>query len=294
MNAKKRALGKGLSALLHDGNGDISSRDASSQFVVGNVADIRLSLIESNPFQPRDRFEEEALKELAESIKQQGIIQPVTVRKISHDRFQLISGERRLKAARIAGLEVIPAYIRHADDEQMLEMALVENIQRENLNAMEIAISYQRLMDECTLTQDVLSTRVGKSRATVANYIRLLKLPPEVQIAIRDEQISMGHARALISIEDSSIQLEILHSILQKDLSVREVEAMVRNIAAGNKAKPKGTQAVPREYKEAATTMSKSLGMKVMLKRDASGKGSLTIRFISDEQFRELRSMLKG
>ncbi|MBE0640589.1 MAG: ParB/RepB/Spo0J family partition protein, partial [Bacteroidales bacterium] len=281
------------SALLQDGNGDLGNRNSGSGFVAGSIADIRLSLIESNPFQPRDRFEQEALEELAESIRQQGIIQPVTVRKTSHDHFQLISGERRLKAAKMAGLEVIPAFIREANDDQMLELALVENIQRENLNAMEIAISYQRLMEECTLTQDVLSVRVGKSRATVANYVRLLKLPPEVQIAIRDEKIGMGHARALISLGSVSSQLDILGEILDKELSVREVEDLVRKRNAQGKPAPKSKLAMPKEYKEAASAISRKLGLKVMLKRNASGKGSLTIRFSSDDELRALQSQLK-
>jgi ParB family chromosome partitioning protein len=293
MNAKKRALGKGLSALLQDGNGELGNRTSGSGFVAGSIADIRLSLIESNPFQPRDRFEQEALEELAESIRQQGIIQPVTVRRTSHDHYQLISGERRLKAAKMAGLEVIPAFIREANDDQMLELALVENIQRENLNAMEIAISYQRLMEECALTQENLSARVGKSRATVANYVRLLKLPPEVQIALRDDRIAMGHARALLSLESTEAQLEILLQTLSKELSVREVEHLVRKWNATGSKAPKSKLALPKEYKEAVSSISRNLGLKVMLKRSASGKGSLTIRFSSDEEFRTLRSRLK-
>ncbi len=292
MNAKKRALGKGLSALLQDGNGDLTERTPGSSFVAGSIADIRLSLIESNPFQPRDHFEVESLTELAASIRQQGIIQPVTVRRTGHDSYQLISGERRLKAARMAGLEVIPAFIREAEDEQMLELALVENIQRENLNAIEIAISYQRLMEECSLTQDNLSARVGKSRATVANYVRLLRLPPEVQIAIRDEQISMGHARALIGLETTEAQLKTLALILEKGLSVREVEALVRR--QGTPPPRHAVAAIPGEFRDAARSMSQSLGLKVSVKRNAGGKGSLTIRFSSDEEFRELRSRLKG
>ncbi|HRY98584.1 MAG TPA: ParB/RepB/Spo0J family partition protein [Bacteroidales bacterium] len=292
MNAKKRALGKGLSALLQDGNGDLTERTPGSSFVAGSIADIRLSLIESNPFQPRDHFEVESLTELAASIRQQGIIQPVTVRRTGHDSYQLISGERRLKAARMAGLEVIPAFIREAEDEQMLELALVENIQRENLNATEIAISYQRLMEECSLTQDNLSARVGKSRATVANYVRLLRLPPEVQIAIRDEQISMGHARALIGLETTEAQLKTLALILEKGLSVREVEALVRR--QGTPPPRHAVAAIPGEFRDAARSMSQSLGLKVSVKRNAGGKGSLTIRFSSDEEFRELRSRLKG
>lgn len=292
MNAKKRALGKGLSALLQDPENDGKSRDNTGQYALGNIADIHISQIEANPFQPRDRFEEESLKELAASILKQGIIQPVTVRKLAYDKYQLISGERRLKAAKIAGLDSIPAFIRVADDQQMLELALVENIQRENLNAIEVAISYQRLMEECQLTQDELSKLVGKSRASVANYVRLLKLPPELQIAIRDEQITMGHARALINIEDEATQIAILKNILQKELSVREVEAIVRNLNRENETKPKQLKAVPQHFREAIQQISKNLGLKMQINRTVNGKGSLTINFNSDEDFEILKSKL--
>src|ERR1035437_5953510 len=203
MNAnKKRALGRGLSAILESPETDITSKDISGEFVAGAIANIQINLIETNPFQPRDQFEEDRLKELSASIKEQGIIQPITVRKLGYDRYQLISGERRLRASKLAGLHEIPAYIRIANDQQMLELALVENIQREQLNSIEVAISFQRLLDECNLTQEQLSDKLGKNRTTISNFIRLLKLAPEVQVIIRDGQISMGHARALISIED--------------------------------------------------------------------------------------------
>lgn len=294
MNAKKKALGKGLSALLQDSDNADGRGSGASHFSIGNIADISLDQIEANPFQPRDRFEEESLTELAESIRQQGIIQPVTVRKISHDHYQLISGERRLKAARMAGLETLPAFIRGADDAQMLELALVENIQRENLNAIEIAISYQKLMEECKLSQDELSSRVGKSRATVANYMRLLKLPPELQVAIRDEKISMGHARALVNIEDEETQLAILKNILIKELSVREVEAIVRNLNKEDESKPKALQAVPGGLRETVRKLSKNLGMKMRISRTAGGKGSLTISFSSDKEFETLKKKLES
>ncbi|PKP01587.1 MAG: chromosome partitioning protein ParB, partial [Bacteroidetes bacterium HGW-Bacteroidetes-9] len=201
MNPKKKALGRGLSAILESPETDITSTDISGSFVAGAIASLPVAQIEPNPFQPREDFDPEALNDLASSIKEQGIIQPITVRKMGYDKYQLISGERRLKASKLAGIEEIPCYIRIANDQQMLEMALVENIQRESLNALEIAISYQRLIDECELTQDELSQRVGKNRTTISNYIRLLKLPAELQVSIRDGKITMGHARALINID---------------------------------------------------------------------------------------------
>ncbi|HZX62867.1 MAG TPA: ParB/RepB/Spo0J family partition protein, partial [Bacteroidales bacterium] len=211
MQGKKKALGRGLSAILESPETDITSRDISGEYVVGAIAHIAVEKIEPNPFQPRMQFNEEELAELTLSIQAQGIIQPITVRKLGYDKYQLISGDRRLKAARLAGLTEIPAYIRVANDEQMLELALVENIQREELNPLEIAISFQRLLDECKLKQEELSQKIGKDRSTIANYIRLLKLPTEIQIAIRDKKISMGHARALITIDDVKTQLVILH-----------------------------------------------------------------------------------
>ena len=221
MQGKKKALGRGLSALLENPETDITSRELSSDHVIGAIAQIEIALIEPNPFQPRVHFDKEELADLALSIQQQGIIQPVTVRKIGIDRYQLISGERRLKAARVAGLTEVPAYIRVANDEQMLEMALVENIQREDLNPLEVAISFQRLLDECQIRQEDLSVKVGKDRSTISNYIRLLRLPAEIQGAIRDNRITMGHARALITIDDPEKQVILLGKILDRKLSVR-------------------------------------------------------------------------
>ena len=228
MQQKKKALGRGLSALLESPETDITTRDVTGDFVTGAVAQVLIEHIESNPFQPRTVFNEEELAELAMSIQQQGIIQPVTVRKMGHDRYQLISGERRLKAARVAGLTRVPAYIRIANDEQMLEMALVENIQREDLNPIEIAVSYQRLLEECHISQEELSQKVGKDRSTISNYIRLLKLPAEIQDAIGSAAITMGHARALITLDDPARQLSVLQSIVKNQLSVRQVEELVR------------------------------------------------------------------
>ena len=235
MKSKKRALGRGLDAILESPDTDITSRDISGNYVAGAIADIPIDQIEANPFQPRTEFDEESLIELAESIRKQGIIQPITLRKMGYDQYQLISGERRLRAAKMAGLEEIPCYIRIANDEQMVEMALIENIHRKDLNALDIAISYQRLIEECALTQDMLSDRVGKNRATISNYIRLLKLPAEIQLALRREQISMGHARAIINIEDPEAQLAILNKIIEKDISVRETELLARKQADQSK-----------------------------------------------------------
>src|SRR5687767_13832493 len=241
--SKKKALGRGLSALLSDSSTDDrlevdslptggSSMPASHTSVSG-MTEIPLEEIEVNPFQPRSHFDQASLQELAESIHVHGIIQPITVRKLSQHQYQLISGERRFQASKLADLKTIPAYIRAANDQQMLEMALIENIQRENLNAIEIALSYQRLMSECNLKQDELGERVGKNRTTVTNYLRLLKLPPDIQIAVRDNLLSMGHARAIINVENFDQQLYIFKKTLQEDLSVRKVEELVREV--GNK-----------------------------------------------------------
>ena len=281
---KKRGLGRGLDAILQSPETDITSADISGNYVAGAIAQIDIDKIETNPFQPRTDFDETALNELSESIKNQGVIQPVTVRKMGYDKYQLISGERRLRASKMAGLKKIPVFIRVANDEQMLEMALIENIHRENLNAIEVAISYQRLIEECELTQDKLSEKVGKDRSTVANFLRLLKLPAEVQIAIRDGYITMGHARALINISDKAKQLIILKRIIDEDLSVRQVEMMAREKASTKKPK----NVIPESYKVQAETLSKALKMNVKVNRDSKGKGSLTINFKNDEEFERL------
>ena len=280
---KKRGLGRGLDAILQSPETDITSADISGNYVAGAIAQIEIDKIETNPFQPRTDFDESALNELAESIKKQGVIQPVTVRKMGYDKYQLISGERRLRASKLAGLKNIPVFIRVANDEQMLEMALIENIHRENLNAIEVAISYQRLLEECELTQDQLSEKVGKDRSTVANFLRLLKLPAEIQIAIRDGFISMGHAKALISISDKKKQLVILKRIIDEDLSVRQVEMLARE-----KTVKKQKNVLPESYKIQADALSKALQMGVKVSRDNKGKGSLTINFKNDEEFERL------
>ena len=280
---KKKGLGRGLDAILQSPETDITSIDISGNYVAGAIAQIEIDKIETNPFQPRTDFDENALNELAESIKNQGVIQPVTVRKMGYDKYQLISGERRLRASKMAGLKTIPVFIRVANDEQMLEMALIENIHRENLNAIEVAISYQRLLEECQLTQDQLSEKVGKDRSTVSNFLRLLKLPAEIQIAIRDGYITMGHARTLVNISDKTQQLVILKRIIDEDLSVRQVETLTRE-----KQPKKQANVVPETYKVQANALSKALKMNVKVSRDSKGKGSLTIKFKNDEEFERL------
>jgi ParB family chromosome partitioning protein len=286
MQGKKKALGRGLSAILESPETDITSRDISGEYVVGAIAHLPLDKIEPNPFQPRTRFDEEELAELTLSIQAQGIIQPITVRKMGYDKYQLISGERRLKATRLAGLTEIPAFIRVANDEQMLELSLVENIQREELNPLEIAISFQRLLDECQLKQEELSQKVGKDRSTVANYIRLLKLPTEIQIAIRDEKITMGHARALISIEDVRTQIVILHRIMEKKLSVRQVEEIVRNLTPGKAITTSKEPAVlPGKFEKVRDSLKKKLSSNVEVKVYTKGDGTIIIPFRSDDDF---------
>ena len=295
MKTKKKALGKGLDAILSSPETDITSKDISGNYVVGAVADISINKIEVNPFQPRDKFDEESLNELADSIKEQGIIQPITVRKLGFDRYQLISGERRYKASKIVGLKEIPSYIRVANDEQMLEMALVENIHREDLNSIEIAISYQRLMEECSLTQQKLSEKIGKNRTTISNYIRLLKLPAEIQIAIRDGELSMGHARAIINIEDEKTQLLLLKKILDKDLSVRKVEDIVRKIDnnASDK-KPLTPPSLPEKYENSKEFINTKFNTKIELVRSNKGPGKIVIRFKSDEELDKIISVLES
>jgi ParB family chromosome partitioning protein len=286
MQGKKKALGRGLSAILESPETDITSRDISGEYVVGAIAHLAVEKIEPNPFQPRMQFSEEELAELTLSIQAQGIIQPITVRKLGYDKFQLISGERRLKASILAGLTEIPAFIRVANDEQMLELALVENIQREELNPLEIAISFQRLLEECNLKQEELSQKVGKDRSTVANYIRLLKLPTEVQIAIRDKKITMGHARALITIDDIKTQLILLHRIFEKKLSVRQVEDIVRNLGPGAHITTRQEPAVlPLKFEMIRESLTKKLNAKVDVKVHAKGNGTIVIPFRSDEEF---------
>jgi ParB family chromosome partitioning protein len=291
MTSKKKALGRGLDAILQSPETDITSKDISGNYVAGAIANIAIAKIEANPFQPRTDFEEESLQELSRSIREQGIIQPLTVRKLGYDHYQLISGERRMKAAGMAGLKEVPCYIRVANDEQMLEMALIENIHRKDLNALEIAISYQRLIDELNLKQEEVSQKVGKDRATVANYIRLLKLPPEVQYALRFDQISMGHARALISIADTEKQLKALLRIVEKGLSVREAEKLARDIQAPPEHR-KSPAELPGGHQETVSHLQKRLGTHISLKRNTIGKGSIVINFASDSDLERILNIL--
>lgn len=289
---KKRGLGRGLDAILQSPETDITSTDISGNYVAGAVAELNIDFIEANPFQPRTDFDDNALKELADSIKTQGVIQPVTVRKMGRDKYQLISGERRLRASKLAGLKTIPVYIRVANDEQMLEMALIENTHREGLNAIEVALSYQRLIEECNITQEELSEKVGKDRSTVTNFLRLLKLPPEVQVALRDGYISMSQARAIINIEDKTKQLIILKEIIDKDLSVRQVEELVRSLNSKNNKVKKQKNVLPEAIILKTEALAKSLNTKVKVDRNSKGKGSLTISFKNDEEFERLISLI--
>ena len=292
MKTKKSALGRGLSAILESPDTDITSRDISGNYVAGAIATISLDKIEANPFQPRNNFEQEALEELAASIKTQGIIQPVTVRKLGYDKYQLISGERRFRASKLAGLETIPTFIRVANDQQMLEMALIENIHRENLNSLDVGISYQRLIDECKITIEELSERVGKNRTTVSNYIRLLKLPPAVQIALRDNRISMGHARAIINIDNESIQLQILKEIFDKQLSVRQVEKRAKEINGTGKTPPISKIELPEKYNRLKGELSLQFNTQVEIRRNNKGKGSIVIPFKSENDFEKIITIL--
>jgi ParB family chromosome partitioning protein len=301
--SKKKALGRGLSALLSDSPtderlevDDIPVSPAPPKPAAG-IAEIPIEEIEVNPFQPRTHFDQEALQELAESIKVHGIIQPITVRKLTTNQYQLISGERRFQASKLAGLKAIPAYIRSADDQQMLEMALIENIQRENLNAIEIALSYQRLISECHLKQDELGERVGKNRATVTNYLRLLKLPPDIQIAVRDAQLSMGHARAIINVENPEQQLYIFKKTLTDDLSVRKVEELVREVSGkksdpANTAPASSTSSPSREINQLQAKLSSHFGTRVAVKSDGK-KGEIKIPFLSVEDLNRILDILK-
>ncbi|KAB1067704.1 ParB/RepB/Spo0J family partition protein [Tamlana haliotis] len=296
---KKQALGRGLSALLKDPSNDIQSvQDANADKVIGNIVELDIDFIEVNPFQPRTNFSEESLRELATSIKELGIIQPITVRKLGLNQYQLVSGERRYRASKLLGLETIPAYVRIANDQESLEMALVENIQRQDLDPIEIALSYQRLIDEINLTQEQMSERVGKKRSTIANYLRLLKLDPIIQTGMRDGFLSMGHGRALITIEDQNIQLDIYEKILANKLSVRETEQLVRNYNDSNQTEAPSAKAkdsgVPDFVKTGVTAFSEYFGHKIDVKVSKNGKGKITIPFHSEEDFNRIKKLVQG
>jgi ParB family chromosome partitioning protein len=294
---KKQALGRGLSALLKDPSNDIkSAEDKGADKVVGSIIELELDSIELNPFQPRSNFNEEALQELAASIKELGVIQPITVRKLDFNKYQLISGERRLRASKLLGLETVPAYIRLANDNESLVMALVENIQRHDLDPIEVAISYQRLIEEINLTQEELSERVGKKRSTITNYLRLLKLDPIIQTGMRDGFISMGHGRALINIDDQDAQSDIYHKVVTENLSVRDTEALVKKYQESLKPKSaKSTSKLSFELKdEDKKAFANYFGTKVDVNVANNGKGKITIPFHSEEDFNRILKLINS
>jgi len=293
---KKQALGRGLSALLKDPDNDIKSvEDKNADKVVGNIIELDIESIDFNPFQPRTNFNEEALQELATSIKELGVIQPITVRKLDFNKYQLISGERRLRASKLIGLQTIPSYIRIANDNESLVMALVENIQRHDLDPIEIALSYQRLIEEIQLTQEQMSERVGKKRSTITNYLRLLKLDPIIQTGIRDGFISMGHGRAIINIENHDVQSDIYQKIVSQNLSVRETEVLVKNYQTSLKPATKTTKSSSFAVE---TTQKKAIadffGAKVEVKLSGNGKGKITIPFHSEEDFNRIVKLINN
>jgi ParB family chromosome partitioning protein len=289
--ATKNVLGRGLGALIDPG--DIDSVKAH----VDAISEVAIKDIEANPWQPRSKFDEEALAELAESIKEIGIIQPITIRVMENGKYQLITGERRFRAAKIIGLRKIPAYVRVANDQNMLEMALIENIQREDLNSIEVAIGYQRLIEECNFTQENLSERVGKKRSTITNYLRLLKLPAEIQIGLRNGKISMGHARALINLEDAEDQQYVYEETIKNDLSVRKVEELVRKLQVGEKSgthpsEKSNKEPLAKEYDDLTTHLSRHFGTKVDFKRNTKGSGKIVIPFATDEELERIVAIL--
>ena len=291
MNNKKSVLGRGLGAILRNPETDITASSDNKESIVGNINTIKIDAISTNPFQPRSKFDQEKLEELSHSIETLGIIQPITVRKLGNDKYQLISGERRLRASHMAGKTEIPAFIRIANDHEMLEMALVENIQRINLNPIEVALSYQRLMEECKLTQEQCSERVGKKRSSVTNFLRLLKLPEAIQLALQYSSLSMGHARALINVKDQETQMNIFNDVVANGFSVREVEQLVRTFAEiGYKqtSKPQNTtipNSMPFASQQKIHHLSKYLDKDIDIKRNKKGKGKLIIPFNSDDDF---------
>ncbi len=294
---RKQALGRGLSALLKDPDNDIrSASDKNADKVVGNIVELDLDAIEVNPFQPRSNFNDEALHELATSIKELGVIQPITVRKLDFNKYQLVSGERRYRASRLIGLTTIPSYIRIANDQESLEMALVENIQRQDLDPIEIALSYQRLIDEIQLTQEKLSDRVGKKRSTIANYMRLLKLDPIIQTGIRDGFVSMGHGRTLVNIESKKEQIAIYEKIVGNNLSVRETERIVKAYREGKTSTKSGKKSVniPDFTTAAKVELDNHLSSKTTIKATKNGSGKISIPFNSEEEFQRIKKLILG
>ena len=285
---KQPALGRGLGALLENSNTDITS---ISNATTSSVAMVSIEFIEANPFNPRTHFEKEALNELCKSIETYGIIQPLTVRKLGRDKYQLISGERRFRASQLSGIREVPCYIRIANDQEMLEMALVENIQRENLNAIEIAVSYERLLEECNFTQEQLSEKIAKSRSNIANHIRLLKLPVEIQSAVRDNLLSMGHARALVPIGDLEEQMAAFHKIITEKLSVRDVENLMK--LPNKKKGPTKTNFLSKADTTHESFLADRLGSKITIQKSELGKGKIIIQFNSEADFQRLIALFK-
>lgn len=292
---KKPALGRGLSALLDGAQADLSQRYVTGEGLIGSISTIPVQNIEVNPFQPRKTFRKEALVELAESIQVHGLIQPITVRSMGDGNYQLISGERRFRASQAAGLNEVPAYIRVADDQAMLEMAIVENIQRENLDPIEVAIGYQRLIEECELTHEELSEKVSKSRSNITNFLRLLKLPATVQLALREQVISMGHARAIINLPSEDAQIEALRKIIENQLSVRDTEILSKEIKTSSKPAARA-QAASLDFDEKLllSKTSEHLQKLIDVKKSAKGKGKLVISFDSSEDFKSLLEKILG
>lgn len=294
---KKQALGRGLSALLKDSSTDFTSLNyKNADKLVGSIVEIELDTIESNPYQPRSYFNEESLRELASSIKELGVIQPITVRKSEGNNFQLVTGERRFRASKLIGNKTIPAYIRIANDDQLLEMSLVENIQRKDLDPIEVAMSFQRLIDEIELTQEEMSQRVGKKRSTISNYLRLLKLDPIIQTGMRDGFLSMGHGRALINIENTEEQLSIYEKIIQKKLSVRQTELLVKILKEGTSTTPKSLakkMVLPTFVNNGIKTISEFFGHKIDVKLTGENKGKIVIPFHSEEDFNRIKKLLQ-
>ena len=299
MNSKRNALGRGLSAILRNPKTDITKNRTDEKNLVASISEIAIEDIQINPFQPRVNFEKEKIYELAESIKELGIIQPITVRKLGYNKFQLISGERRLKASKELGLKSIPSFIRIANDEQMLEMALVENIQRENLNPIEIAISFQRLIKECNLTQEECGNKLGKKRSTITNFLRLLKLPSEIQNGLKKDKISIGHARALINIKNEKNQLNIFNDIIDNGFSVREVEQIVKDFSNRNynyyakRKKIDSDDIIPFGHQKKLFDLSKSLNVEIKLKRNKKGNGKIIIPFSDDDKLFHILNKIK-
>jgi ParB family chromosome partitioning protein len=292
-NVKRNALGRGLSALLQDAKTDITTVETNPVYATNEIL---ISQIQANPFQPRTDFDDEALNELSESIRMHGVIQPITVRKMGYDSYQIISGERRTRASILAGLSKIPAYVRVANDQEMLEWALIENIQREELNPIEVAFSYKRLIDECNLKQEELAERVGKNRTTVNNFLRLLKLPDTIQVALKEGKITMGHARAIINIDDPKKQEWMLEQMLSEELSVREVEGMVRDTQEQEKKKKSGTSTAVKSKSQELTAyqnlLADKLNLPISIKSDERGRGAIKITFRSQSELEGLLEMI--